>query len=232
MHILIVEDDHKLAMQMAEFLQQHGYQISTVADGLQAVNQILQLQPQLVLLDVMLPGADGFSVCRQVRSQFSGEILMLTACSDDIDQVAGLECGADDYLAKPINPRVLLARIRVAQRRMQHSVKPSAGESDGLTVGQLQLRASTRSALIQQQLIALSPSEFDLLYLLAQHVDVPVSRDELFRALRGFEYDGVDRSIDSKIVSLRKKLGDDPSNPQHIITVRGKGYCLVSQSWG
>lgn len=237
--ILLIEDDEKLTQLLTLYLERNGFQVEVGFKGTDAEPLIERFQPDLVILDLMLPEMDGLSVCRQIRTTFPGKILILTASDDDMDQVAALEMGADDFVCKPLQPRVLLARIRMLLRRpgnevsptrddVQESVKPS---SDLVRMGQLSLDKRRQRCELDAELIGLTPGEFDLLWLLVSHADQVLSREQLVKETRGIDYDGIDRTIDNKIVILRKKLRDNPSNPSRIITVRGKGYLLVSDSW-
>jgi two-component system response regulator RstA len=199
------------------------------SDGAQAAARIIDERPDLVILDLMLPGVDGLSICKQVRPAYAGPILMLTARTDDTDQVQGLESGADDYVCKPVRPLVLLARIRALLRRRE-----GAGEVEGtsqrLEFGALRLDNARREAWLGEELIDLTGAEFDLLWLLAVNAGRILSREEIFNALRGIEYDGQDRSIDVRISRIRPKIGDDPVLPRLIKTIRGKGYLFVREA--
>lgn len=229
-HILIVEDDQRLAELTRDYLLSNGLSAAIEMDGAQAAARILQEQPDLVVLDLMLPGEDGLSICRKVRGQYEGPILMLTARTDDMDQVLGLEMGADDYVCKPVRPRVLLARIRALLRRMEGSEVPPAGERRRLQFGQLVIDNAMREAWLGEQAIELTSAEFDLLWLLTSNAGRILSREEIFNALRGIEYDGQDRSIDVRISRIRPKIGDDPMHPRLIKTVRSKGYLFVAEA--
>lgn len=228
--LYIIEDDTKLREMLAEYMTNQGFQVTTFATGETAPEQILLNQPDLVLLDLMLPGENGLTICRQIRAQFLGKILMLTASDDDFDHVAALEMGADDFVNKPIKPRVLLARIRMLMRREERT-SASADATHLLQFGGLLLNQSRRHCELDGEVINLSDSEFDLLWLLASAADQVVSREFLTKSLRGIEYDGLDWTVDNKIVTLRKKLCDDSSTPKRIITVRGKGYLFVPDTW-
>lgn len=221
-HIVLVEDDHQLAELIRDFLETYDFQVTTVADGLAAVDIILQLQPDLVILDVMLPGQSGMDVCRQIRADYRGMILMQTALDDDIDQVMGLELGADDYVVKQVQPRLLLSRIRALLRRQERL----GANPHQIKLGALLIDTQLRQVLMNNQPVKLTTSEFELLLLLAAHVGHVVSRDEIAQNIRGFEYDGLDRSIDRRISRLRRRLDDDPNEPTLIKTVRGQGYQL------
>lgn len=229
--ILIVEDDQRLAELTRDYLQGNDLAVSIEADGAQAAARILKEQPDLVILDLMLPGEDGLSICRKVRGGYAGPILMLTARTDDMDQVLGLEMGADDYVCKPVRPRVLLARIRALLRRREGSEAEHAeGEPRRLQFGPLVIDSAMREAWLGEQGIELTSAEFDLLWLLTVNAGRILSREEIFNALRGIEYDGQDRSIDVRISRIRPKIGDDPMHPRLIKTVRSKGYLFVAEA--
>ncbi|MFK3864363.1 response regulator [Pseudoalteromonas rhizosphaerae] len=237
--IMLVEDDDKLASLLHDYLSNFGFDVVVVHSGIDAVEKILSIQPSLVVLDLMLPGLDGLSVCRKVRSQFSGRILMLTASGDDMDQVAALEIGADDFVQKPIQPRVLLARIKNLLRRDQGSTEATTSAELNQAIrsdkekafGSLWLNESLQRCKLNDELVPLTPSEFLLLWHLVKHAEQVLSREELLQSLRNIEYDGLDRSVDNKIAQIRKKLKDDANRPQGVITVRGKGYMFVPDYW-
>ncbi|WP_068860116.1 response regulator [Perlucidibaca aquatica] len=224
--ILIVEDDQRLAELTQEYLIRNGLEVSIEGDGLRAIRRITDEQPDLVVLDLMLPGADGLTVCREVRSHYSRPIIMLTARTDDMDQVLGLEMGADDYVPKPVQPRVLLARIRAQLRRND---KPETG-NQRLVFGELVIDNGARSVALKEELVEFTSAEYDLLWLLASNAGRILSREDIFTQLRGIEYDGQDRSIDVRISRIRPKIGDDPDSPRMIKTVRSKGYLFVKDS--
>ncbi|KJZ04969.1 MULTISPECIES: response regulator [Pseudoalteromonas] len=226
--MLIVEDDERLQKMLKDYFTAQGFNITVVGDGSKAVDAIYELQPDIVLLDLMLPGVDGLTICRQARKNFQGKILILTASDDDFDHVVGLEIGADDYVTKPIKPRVLLARVRSLLRR---PALPQQTESETLYFGKLKLERKYKHCEFDRKLIHLTESEFDLLWLLATRADEVVSRDELTKALRGIEYDGVDRTIDNRIVRVRKLLSHVQDVSKGIQTVRGKGYLFDSHAW-
>ncbi|BCG26122.1 DNA-binding response regulator [Pseudomonas tohonis] len=229
--ILIVEDDQRLAELTREYLEGNGLKVAIESDGGQAVARILKEQPDLVVLDLMLPGEDGLSICRKVRGRYDGPILMLTARTDDMDQVLGLEMGADDYVCKPVRPRVLLARIRALLRRSEGGLSEPVEENvRRLEFGPLVIDNAMREAWLNERSIELTSAEFDLLWLLAANAGRILSREEIFNALRGIEYDGQDRSIDVRISRIRPKIGDDPMHPRLIKTVRSKGYLFVREA--
>jgi DNA-binding response OmpR family regulator len=232
---LLVEDDRRLGRLIREYLQEHEtYVVSLEERGDRAVDRIIREQPDLVILDIMLPGLDGLSVCRQVRSRYHGPILMLTAREDDMDQVAGLEIGADDYVRKPIEPRVLLARLRALLRRASASASArdvTAQVKQVITLGQLHIHPGSRQVTLAGESIDLTSSEFELLCLLAQQANEVVDRSVLFNHLKGIPYDGIDRSVDIMVSRLRKKLGDHAKPPQRIKTIWSRGYLLVGNAW-
>lgn len=230
--ILIVEDDERLATLTKDYLESNGLKVSVEGDGSRAIERIKTEQPDLVVLDLMLPGEDGLAVCRIVRPYYKGPILMLTARTEDLDQVLGLEMGADDYVAKPVRPRVLLARIRALLRRVRETPDeqlPESSSENRLTFGNLVVDNAMREAWLDGQSIDLTSAEFDLLWLLSSSAGRVLTREEIFHQLRGIEYDGQDRSIDVRVSRIRPKVGDDPMNPKRIKTVRSKGYLFVKE---
>jgi len=233
--VLIVEDDERLADLTREYLESNGLIVSVEANGAHAVERIRKEQPDIVVLDLMLPGEDGLSICRRARPFYQGPILMLTARTDDLDQVLGLEMGADDYISKPVRPRVLLARIRALLRRVNDKSQDDAEsgpteEPVRLQFNDLVVDRSMREAWLNEASIDLTSAEFDLLWLLASSAGRVLSREEIFTALRGIEYDGQDRSIDVRVSRIRPKIGDDPVHPRRIKTVRSKGYLFVKEA--
>ncbi|MFV3371053.1 response regulator [Pseudomonas sp. NY15435] len=227
--ILIVEDDQRLAELTQDYLESNGLVVSIESHGGKAVERVLAERPDLVVLDLMLPGEDGLSICKRLRPDYDGPILMLTARTDDMDQVQGLEMGADDYVCKPVRPRVLLARIRALLRRSEPAEAAPAVAGKRLTFGKLVIDNAMREAWLDEQTIELTSAEFDLLWLLAANAGRILSREEIFNSLRGIEYDGQDRSIDVRISRIRPKIGDDPMHPRLIKTVRSKGYLFVGE---
>jgi two-component system OmpR family response regulator/two-component system response regulator RstA len=221
--VLLVEDDRELAEIVRDYLIENGFSVSIELQGDLAVGRILQERPDLVVLDVNLPGMDGFTVCKLVRDQYQGAIVMLTARIEEIDEVLGLEFGADDYLTKPVRPRVLLARLRTHLRK---SPAVNAELEDCISVGGLSVYPSRRHVELRAVPVELTSAEFDLLHFLAQRAGKVVSRAELYESLAGETYDPQDRSIDLRISRLRRKLGDNQSNPTRIKSVRGTGYLL------
>ncbi len=226
--VLIIDDDIELTALISQFLTANGYDVSIEHHGDHAKQSINEHKPDLIVLDLMLPGVDGLTICREIRHDFSGAIIMLTALDDDIDEVTGLEVGADDYLCKPIKPRVLLAHIRAQLRRqgalsqqLQQGIRKASD-------GELIIDSRRRVVTYQEKEISLSSAEFDLLWLLSASAGEIITRDQLHLKIFRLEFDGFDRSIDLRISRLRKKLGDDPKEPQLIKTVRNKGYLLAN----
>jgi two-component system OmpR family response regulator/two-component system response regulator RstA len=228
-NVLLVEDDENLAAVMGEYLEKHGFRVGVEYRGDRAVNTIAVNKPDLVILDIMLPGKDGFAVCREIRPFYHGPVLMLTARDEDVDQVVGLELGADDYICKPVQPRLLLARINAVLRRMRPGKQDSSDNDTGLRFNQLIIDPAIREVRLKEELLDLTTAEFDLLLLLAENVGKVLSRDSILQEMRGIDYDGLDRSIDLRISRLRKKIGDNPERPSLIKTVRGRGYLFTGE---
>lgn len=229
--ILLVEDDARLAELTGRYFQQNGLSVAIEARGDNAMARFHKERPRVVLLDLMLPGKDGLTICRELRQVFDGPILIFTAKDADIDQVIGLEAGADDYVAKPVEPMVLLARTRALLRRLEHR-KDSASTAADIVLGALRVSEASRRAWLDGQEIEMTTQEFELLLVLAQRAGTILSREDLFKLTRGIDYNGLDRSIDGRVSKLRKKLNDDAVSPKRIKTVWGKGYLLVPDAWG
>jgi DNA-binding response OmpR family regulator len=230
--ILIVEDDRSLAGLIADYLVEHGFRVLVESRGDRAASRILDERPSLVVLDIMLPGEDGLSVCRKVRNHYPGPILMLTARGNEPDEVIGLDIGADDYLTKPVRPRVLLARLRALLRRPFASAEeggPPGRSLARLDIGDLSIDPTIREAKVRGALLPLTSGEFDLLWLLVSHAGETLSRKAMHRSLRGAEYDDFDRSIDLRVSRLRQKISDATSGQEAIKTVRGVGYLYVKR---
>ncbi len=233
--ILLVEDDDRLAGLVREYLEANHLHVDVESRGDRALERIVEEQPDLVVLDVMLPGMDGFEVCRRARASYAGPIFILTARDGEVDEVLGLELGADDYMAKPVRPRLLLARIHSLLRRSADSgsvetstANPVPDLQKAIAVGTLHVDPGSRQAMLGGQRLQLTTAEFELLWLLARHVGEVLSRDRIYTELRGIEYNGVDRSMDLRVARLRRKLGDDSADPQLIKAVRGVGYMLAA----
>jgi DNA-binding response OmpR family regulator len=229
--ILLVEDDRRLAELTARYFEQNGLGVALETRGDRALARFAAERPRIVLLDIMLPGTDGLTICRELRRIFDGPILIFTARDSDIDQVIGLEAGADDYVAKPADPMVLLARTRALLRRVEKSATHEARRGD-IVLGTLRISESAQEVWLDGESVPLTTQEFELLTLLARRAGQILSRDEIFHNMRGIEYDGLDRSIDGRISKLRRKLKDDAASPARIKTIWGKGYLLVPDAWG
>ena len=229
--ILLIEDDARLAELTATYLEQNGLRIAVEGRGDRAIERFARERPRLVLLDLLLPGRDGLSICRELRKHHDVPILMLTARDTDLDHVIGLEAGADDYVMKPVDPMVLLARVRALLRRVERGAAASGERKADMLLGALRISETSREVWLSGKPVALTTQEFELLSLLAHRAGELVSRDEVFRSMRGIDYDGLDRSIDGRVSKLRRKLGDDAAAPTRIKTVWGKGYLLVPDAW-
>ncbi|WP_022941352.1 response regulator transcription factor [Psychromonas hadalis] len=225
MHILIIEDDDEIARLTEIYLQSTGYETTVVSDGRLAIAAIKKLSPDLILLDLMLPGVDGFDICKQAREFYIGPIIVLTAVEDDISEVSLLKLGADDYLRKPAKPHIMSARIEALLRRSKMSNKKTEQESPKKLV----INRDTLSVTLNNTTIDLTNSEFDMLVLLVDKVGQTVSRENCIQSLRGIHYDVTDRSIDMRISGLRKKLNDEKQPYKLIKTIRNKGYLLVDE---
>lgn len=229
-HIVLVEDDDKLAQLVSTFLQQHSFEVTIINTGGKAAQTIIQQQPDLVLLDIMLPEVDGYTIFRQLQGKFSHPILFLTAKDSAIEHVMGLEMGADDYIVKPVDPHVLLARINLMLRKSEQTQAKGSNENQ-CSFGQLTINKSARTVSLFEQDIELTSHEFELLWLLAQNAGEPLHRDIIHKQMIGREYDGLDRTVDVRMSRLRKKLHDDPKKPYRLVTVWGKGYMLCPDAW-
>lgn len=225
-HILVIEDDAGLAEWIEEYLRRHEFVATLVSSGDLAVEAIRRHRPDLVLLDIMLPRKTGFEICKEARTFCRCPILMMTACDEEANELLSLELGADDYINKPVRPKVLLARIKALLRRTTASTPNTE-----LTFGALSMKKQGKSVQLQGEPLPISSNEFDVLWLLASRAGEVISRAELVSHLRGIDYDGFDRSIDIRISRLRKKLADDPDQPTKIKTIWGKGYVFMSDVW-
>lgn len=224
--ILVVDDDSGLRELLQEYLTSQGYEVGAVADGL-AMEQYLQLHTvSLIILDLMLPGEDGLSLARKLRARGNLPIIMLSARGEDVDRIIGLEVGADDYLAKPFNPRELLARIRAVLRRHDESQLNSAADENALKYrfGSFQLDLNSRVLLKDGQEVSLTAGEFNLLRIFVEHPNRVLNRDTLMDLMKGYERSPFDRSIDVRVTRLRRKIELDPATPEYVRTVWGEGY--------
>jgi DNA-binding response OmpR family regulator len=229
--ILVVEDEPALIDALEYSLVRQGYDVSVAADGVKALEVARQMQPDLIVLDVMLPHLDGFEVCRVLRQETSVPIIMLTARADEVDKVVGLEVGADDYLTKPFSMRELLARVKALLRRVrltreEMSTGAEAAEvtTDRFTFDKLVIDLTRREVLFNGDVLHLKPKEFELLVFLARNRGMVLSRDLILERVWGWDYDGGSRTVDVHVRWLREKIEADPANPKRIVTVRGIGY--------
>jgi DNA-binding response OmpR family regulator len=227
--VLVIDDDRELCGLIKDYLEPLGYQVTAAYNGLDGLQAALDEDLEAVILDVMLPGMDGFEVLRRIRSQSQVPILMLTARGEEADRIVGLEFGADDYLPKTFSTRELLARLRAVMRRAQRTSSSTAAAAEpAIVVGSLHLDPGTRKAVLGDVPLDLTTLEFDLLACLARSRGRVKSREQLVEAIADRNWDVYDRSIDVHIWSLRKKLGDDPKNPRFIRTIRAVGYMLIN----
>ncbi|GAA5784550.1 DNA-binding response regulator [Chitiniphilus shinanonensis] len=235
--IIFVEDDSELAELIGGFLRSFEFEVEHLADGGNLLSRVRAQPPEMVLLDIMLPGKDGLTLCRELREFYNGPVVMLTSLNSDMNQILSFEIGATDYVVKTTPPAVLLARIRAHLRQgggqggqTEHGAA-APGDRSSLNFGKLQIDARNRTATYDKEPLHLSTGDFDLLWELARHAGEILSRDHLLKTLRGIEYDGMDRSIDVAISRLRKKLNDDPNEPRKIKTIRHKGYLFAADIW-
>lgn len=228
--ILVIDDDLRLRDLLKRYLSEQGFAVDTVPDAAAMDRQQQRVRYDLMVLDLMLPGEDGLAVCRRLRSERNGvPIIMLTAKGDDVDRIVGLEMGADDYLAKPFNPRELVARIHAVLRRQAPAPAPGAPSAEPKVVefGPFALHLASRALTREGVCVPLTTGEFALLKTLALHPREPMSRDKLMDLARGREHESYDRSIDVQVSRLRKLLGDDPQQPRFIQTMWGFGYVFI-----
>lgn len=230
--ILVVDDEISLQETLAYNLKKQGYDVKTTGDGTEAIELAREWSPEVIILDVMLPGLDGFEICRILRREMSTPILMLTARDDEIDRVVGLEVGADDYLAKPFSMRELIARVKALLRRVR-LIREEAAVRDGedgkpkpetLDFGNLQIDMTRHEIKIDDKVVAFKPKEYELLTFFAQHQGQVLSREFILERVWGWDFIGDSRTVDVHVRWLREKIEQDPGNPRRIITVRGAGY--------
>ena len=226
--ILIVEDDSTLQETLKYNLEREGYQVNVVGDGIKALESARDIKPDLIIMDIMLPGMDGIEITRILRHESSVPIIMLTAKDEEIDRVLGLEIGADDYLTKPFSMRELVARVKAQLRRqrlVEHDLNQERESKENiLQFSNLTMDLNRREVSLDDQQVSLKPKEFDLLCYLVQHQGHVLSRDRILEKVWGWDYHGESRTVDVHIRWLRKKIEEDPSNPKRILTVRGVGY--------
>lgn len=231
--VLVVDDDRKLCRLIKTYLEPLGYDVSAVHTGPEGVEKAVSESWQAVILDVMLPGMDGFEVLKQIRHKSSVPVLMLTARGDESDRIVGLEIGADDYLPKTFSTRELLARLRAVTRRASMAASQEGEKAEPeIVVGKLRVNTGSRTAVFDDKPLVLTPVEFDLLASLARARGRVKTREHLLEEIRDRNYEVFDRSIDVHISALRRKLGDDPKEPRFIRTVRAAGYLLINPDAG
>ncbi len=227
-HILVVDDDKQIARLVRSYLEQAGYRVSVAYDGIEALGVIRARKPDLIVLDLMLPGQDGWEVTRVIRGDdalAAIPIVMLTARVEDTDKIVGLELGADDYITKPFNPREVVARVRAVLRRASGTIRVA----DVMHVGTIRLDAERHTVTAAGQPVDLTPTEFDLLHLLMKYPDRAFTRMDMIDQALGYSYEGMERTIDSHVKNLRRKLGVVKGEPGYIETVYGVGYRLVGE---
>ena len=223
--VLIVEDDQTLLSVLEYNLRKEGYTVVTAADGVQALEAARKEKPDLIILDIMLPKMSGFEVCRILRKEMTVPILMLTAKDDEIDKIAGLDLGADDYMTKPFSMRELLARVRAMLRRADMQAQKGAAENQ-LKLGDIEVDIRRHSVTRGGNILGLTPKEFDLLTFLARNKGLVFNRDQLLEKVWGYDYSGNTRTVDVHVRWLRQKIEDNPDKPRRLVTVRGVGYKL------
>jgi len=226
--ILVVDDEPHILELVKYNLAQEGYEVLTAHDGAQAVARVRDAQPDLIILDIMLPYVDGLEVCRQIRRDSAVPIIMLTAKGGELERVVGLEIGADDYVTKPFSPRELVARVRAILRRTTADTSP--GQAGPLRGGGLVLDPTTHEVTLDGRAVDLTAKEFELLRLLLSHPNRVFTRDFLLEHIWGYDYYGSTRTVDMHISRLREKIEDDPTSPTYIVTVRGVGYKFKAPS--
>ncbi|XEQ93963.1 Alkaline phosphatase synthesis transcriptional regulatory protein PhoP [Sporomusa carbonis] len=225
--MLVVDDDEKILKVLTAYLEKEGYAVITAKDGWEAVDKARQLGPDIVLLDVMLPSLDGWGVCKEIRRTSDVPIIMLTARDAETDRIIGLELGADDYVVKPFSPKEVIARMRAIFRRLQPSSRRE-GERV-LKVGDIVLNPSSRSLTVAGVPVELTPTEYKVLELFLSHPGQVFSRLQLIEKVQGYAFEGYERTVDSHIKNLRKKLGVSPDEPHYIKTIYGVGYKLAGE---
>lgn len=222
--ILIVEDDAEISRLMAMYLEAEGFDTRVIDDGLAALTAIKDYRPDLIVLDLMLPGLSGIEICKQSREFYNGPILVLTACDDDISEVSLLKLGADDFLTKPLKPHVLVARIEALMRR----IKPQKTVHGKGKHSRIHIDIESQAVTFDDEVLKLTAAEYSMLVLLESNIGIPVSREDCCQVLRGIDYDFNNRSIDMRISGLRKKINDDQMPYKIITTIRNKGYMLLN----
>lgn len=232
MKVLIVDDDTKIITILKAYLEKHGYEVLQAEDGISGLAMALDKKPDIVLLDVMMPGMDGFEVCRNIRNISAVPIIMLTASDGEEARLQGFDYGVDDYIVKPFSPREVVARVDAVLRRVKMTKRDEQSESkekNVLSVGDLVLNMETRDVTLNGQVLAVTPTEFSILVLFMKEPGRAFSRNQILGAVQDIAYEGYDRSIDSHVKNLRKKLNADSESPFNIKTVYGIGYKMVGE---
>lgn len=228
--ILVIEDDEPIVELIDKYLSAEGFVVHSAYDGTTGLKQARAVKPDLIVLDVMLPGMDGFEVCRRIQQESNVYVLMLTARAEEMDKVVGLSVGADDYLTKPFSPRELVARVKaILRRNRRQDERAEPSERQVLSFEEIQINPETREVSRGDKPVDLTQREFELLYSLAEQPGRVFSRDQLLERVWGHDFAGIDRVVDVTIGILRRKLEDDPANPALIQTIRGIGYKLVAR---
>jgi DNA-binding response OmpR family regulator len=227
--VLIIEDDAKIRMLLKEYLEGNGFQVITLSDGNNSIDFINDESPDIVILDIMLPGKNGLEVLKEIRQKSSIPVIMLTAKGEDADRIVGLELGADDYLSKPFNPRELLARLRAVMRRTFQDKESDTDPENLVMAGGIVLNRGKQTAILEEEEIELSSTEYKILEVLMTNPNVILNRDQIMNYARGRDFMAFDRSIDVHISKLRSKLDKNPGSPRRIKTIWGSGYMFVDQ---
>lgn len=226
--VLVVDDEAQIVRVLRGYLEKAGFSVLTASNGPEALRVARQERPDLIILDLMLPGMDGLDVCRTLRKESGVPIIMLTARVEEADRLIGLELGADDYVTKPFSPREVVARVRAVLRRTQAALKPPVDET--LIVGDLRLDVSRRVLFVSGRQVELTPSEFEILRLMMRSPGRVFTREQLLEATQGSAYEGYERTIDTHIKNLRHKIEKSPRQPEYILTVHGVGYKIREES--
>jgi two-component system response regulator BaeR len=224
-HILVVEDEEKIASLLCDYLKEAGFRTSSQGNGNRVISQVKKDSPDLILLDIMLPGKDGMELCREIRQVSNVPIIMITARVEEIDRLLGLELGADDYICKPFSPREVVARVKAVFRRVHAEPR-----SNYLVVGSISLDDETHQVMIDKQVLNLTPNEFGLLKIMMSKPNRVFSRSELINRVQGYDFEGYDRTIDTHIKNLRKKIAQKLPGQEIISTIYGVGYKFTASS--